>query len=100
MPASPTDGLNRTFCRLTNEEVADLETAISIARRGYWRKELEWDDLFRFRRVLLVSESGSGKTYECRQQQKRLWQKGEAAFSSTFLRSQAMRLTTCSCPTN
>lgn len=80
MPASPTDGVNRTFYRLTNEEVADLETAITVARRGYWRKELEWDDLFQFRRVLLVSESGSGKTYECREQQKRLWKKGEAAF--------------------
>jgi len=80
MPASPNDGADRTFYRLTNEEVADLETAITVARRGYWRKELKWDDLFEFRRVLLVSESGSGKTYECRAQQKLLWQKGDAAF--------------------
>lgn len=80
MPDSPTDPVNRTFYRLTNEEVADLDTAITVARRDYWRKELGWDDLLQFRRVLLVSESGSGKTHECRAQQKRLWQQGEAAF--------------------
>lgn len=80
MPASQTDGVSRTFYRLTNEEVADLATAITVARRGYWRKELEWDDLMQYRRVLLVSESGSGKTYECQTQKERLWQKGEAAF--------------------
>ncbi len=75
-----TDGVHRTFYRLTNEEVADLETAISVARRGYWRKELDWDELFQFQRVLLVSESGSGKTYECQAQQRELWKNGEAAF--------------------
>lgn len=60
--------------------MADLETAISTARRGYWRKELKWEDLLAFRRVLLVSEAGSGKTYECRAQQQKLWSEGEAAF--------------------
>lgn len=74
------DGVHRTFYRLTNEEVADLETATSVARRRYWRKELDWDKLFQFQRVLIVSESGSGKTYECQVQQRRLWKNGEAAF--------------------
>ncbi|WP_349962420.1 hypothetical protein [Rhizobium sp. ZPR3] len=78
--ATNTDRVQRTFYRLTNEEVADLETAISVARRGYWRKELGWDELLKFRRVLIVSESGSGKTYECQAQQRRLWRNGEAAF--------------------
>jgi hypothetical protein len=74
------DGVHRTFYRLTNEEVADLKTATSVARRRYWRKELDWDELFQFQRVLIVSESGSGKTYECQVQQRRLWKNGEAAF--------------------
>jgi hypothetical protein len=80
MSDTQTDGVSRTFYRLTNDEVSDLATAIKVARRGHWRKELGWDDLLQFRRVLLVSESGSGKTFECRTQKERLWQKGEAAF--------------------
>lgn len=79
-PLTDSGTVERTFYRLTNEEVADLETAISTARRGYWRKELKWEDLLAFRRVLLVSEAGSGKTYECRAQQEKLWSEGEAAF--------------------
>jgi len=78
--ATKPDAAHRTFYRLSSEEVADLETAISVARRGYWRKELDWHDLLQFQRVLIVSESGSGKTYECQGQQKRLWHNGEAAF--------------------
>ncbi len=75
-----TGGVHRTFYRLTNEEIADLETAISVARQGYWRKDLNWGELLQFQRVLIVSESGSGKTYECQAQQRRLWKNGEAAF--------------------
>ncbi|OLP45738.1 NACHT domain-containing protein [Rhizobium oryziradicis] len=71
---------DRTFYRLTNEELADLGTAISSVRRAYWRKELKWDDLLSSKRVLLVSEAGCGKTYECRTQQQKLWHDGEAAF--------------------
>ena len=39
-----------------------------------------WSDLLKSRRVLIISESGTGKTYECREQAKTLWNKGEPAF--------------------
>ena len=37
-------------------------------------------DLLRSSRVLLISEAGAGKTYECREQAQRLWDAGEPAF--------------------
>ncbi|MGE6786605.1 hypothetical protein ACQKGL_29250, partial [Ensifer adhaerens] len=45
-----------------------------------WSRGTLWEDLLRSKRVLLVSEAGAGKTYECRTQAKRLWNIGEPAF--------------------
>lgn len=44
---------------------------------------LSWPKLLESRRLLLIAEAGSGKTYECREQAKKLFEQGEAAF---FLR--------------
>ena len=41
---------------------------------------LNWADLLKSERVLIISQAGSGKTFECRAQQRRLWAEGEAAF--------------------
>lgn len=41
---------------------------------------LTWDDLLKLRRVLIVSEVGAGKTYECRAQRDQLTLVGGAAF--------------------
>lgn len=41
---------------------------------------LTWDVILRSKRVLLVTEAGVGKTHECQQQAKRLWEAGEPAF--------------------
>src|SRR5205814_6460733 len=38
------------------------------------------DELIKSRRILIVSEAGAGKTFECRAQQEALWAKGEPAF--------------------
>ena len=44
---------------------------------------LDWSQLLESRRILLIAEAGAGKTYECREQARKLFEQGEAAF---FLR--------------
>uniref|UniRef100_A0A486XV98 Uncharacterized protein n=1 Tax=Rheinheimera sp. BAL341 TaxID=1708203 RepID=A0A486XV98_9GAMM len=39
-----------------------------------------WDSLLQSKRILIISEAGTGKTYECRTQAKHLWANGEPAF--------------------
>ncbi|TIP52800.1 MAG: hypothetical protein E5X69_06925 [Mesorhizobium sp.] len=45
-----------------------------------WTGSFGWDELLKSSRVLMVSEAGSGKTYECQAQQAKLWASGEASF--------------------
>jgi hypothetical protein len=71
--------MQRSFRDLSAEEVADIEKASVLARVG-WRGSFGWDELLRSDRVLIVSEAGAGKTYECLAQQDRLWKAGEPAF--------------------
>lgn len=44
---------------------------------------LDWPQLLESRRILLIAEAGAGKTHECREQARKLFEQGEAAF---FLR--------------
>ncbi len=71
--------MQRLFRDLSDEEVADIEKASVLVRIG-WRGSFGWDDLLRSDRVLIVSEAGAGKTYECQAQQETLWKNGEPAF--------------------
>jgi hypothetical protein len=71
--------IQRSFRDLSAEEVSDIEKASVLARFG-WRGSFGWDELLRSDRVLIVSEAGAGKTYECQAQQDRLWKAGEPAF--------------------
>jgi hypothetical protein len=71
--------IQRSFRDLSDHEVADIEKASVLARFG-WRGSFGWDELLRSDRVLIVSEAGAGKTYECQTQQGRLWRAGEPAF--------------------
>lgn len=41
---------------------------------------IDWSELLKSTRVLIVSEAGTGKTFECRAQHKQLWEGGEPAF--------------------
>lgn len=81
MTDTPSDppSIKRTFRDLSNEEVADIEKASALTRVG-WTGSFGWDELLRSRRVLIVSEAGAGKTYECQAQQAKLWKAGEPAF--------------------
>ena len=67
------------FRDLSDAEVADIEKASVLARVG-WTGSFGWDELLRSQRVLIMSEAGAGKTYECRAQQQKLWKAGEPAF--------------------
>lgn len=71
--------INRSFRDLSDVEVADIERASILARMG-WSGSFDWDELLLSKRVIMVSEAGAGKTYECQAQQARLWKAGEPAF--------------------
>lgn len=67
----------RTFRDL--KEDTDLEQLSLLASMGI-SGAFGWAELLNSRRVLIVSEAGAGKTYECKAQRDRLWNAGEAAF--------------------
>jgi hypothetical protein len=71
--------IRRTFNDLSEEEIANVDRA-SIPDRMGWSDAFGWEELLKSRRVLIISEAGTGKTYECRAQQARLWDDGEPAF--------------------
>jgi hypothetical protein len=71
--------IQRSFCDLSDAEAADIET-ISQLSGANWRGSFGWEELLRSQRILIVSEAGAGKTYECRTQQQLLWYAGDAAF--------------------
>src|SRR5665213_1400866 len=71
--------VTRSFRDLSDAEVADIEKASSLARIG-WTGGIGWSELLLSKRVLIVSEAGAGKTFECQAQQAKLWDAGEAAF--------------------
>ncbi|NTI06753.1 ATP-binding protein [Agrobacterium rhizogenes] len=76
---STTAKMERLFRDLSDQEVADIETASVLSQWG-WSGGLSWGALLSSSRVLILSEAGSGKTYECQAQQALLWEAGEAAF--------------------
>ena len=69
----------RTFRDLSDAEIADIAKASALAKFG-WRGGVDWDEVLRSSRVLMISEAGAGKTRECKAQRDRLLASGEAAF--------------------
>lgn len=50
-----------------------------------WRERFDddgvsWEELLKSQRILIVSEAGSGKTYECDSKARKLFARGEPAF--------------------
>src|SRR5262245_29003241 len=83
MSDSPPSRIYRTFCDLSDKWVADVENASLLARWGM-SHESGWEDLLKSSRILIVSEAGVGKTFECRTCRDRLWGNGEPAFFLEF----------------
>ncbi|MGP8232145.1 MAG: hypothetical protein ACLQL2_05680, partial [Methylovirgula sp.] len=77
MSSSPS--VSRLFRDLTEGEVADAEKMFLRSRLGL-STGFNWDTLLASERILIVSEAGAGKTYECQNQKDKLWAKDEPAF--------------------
>jgi hypothetical protein len=77
--AGTLSSIKRSFRDLSDIEAADIERASPVARLR-WIGDFGWDELLLSQRVIIVSEAGAGKTYDCQTQQARLWKAGEPAF--------------------
>ena len=71
--------IERTFQTIRESELSDADRQSFLVSLG-WSKGTTWAGLLRSKRVLMISEAGAGKTYECRKQAQRLWSAGEPAF--------------------
>jgi hypothetical protein len=81
MTDDPSDppGIQRSFRDLSDAQVADIANASLLVQVGL-SESIGWDEVLQSQRILIVSEAGAGKTYECRARQERLWNAGEPAF--------------------
>lgn len=70
--------VQRSFQELSEKPREAIEQAL-MARSG-WSGVVGWNELLKSQRILIISEAGAGKTYECRAQKNSLWHQGEAAF--------------------
>ena len=70
--------IERTFQDLPDSR-NDGDAQDTLAIWG-WSRGFSWNDLLQSKRILLVSEAGTGKTYECRDRAARLWRAEEPAF--------------------
>ena len=71
--------IERTFQNIPEGKLSEADQQSFLVSLG-WSRGTAWEDLLRSRRVLMISEAGAGKTYECREQAQRLWDAGEPAF--------------------
>jgi len=71
--------IRRSFLDIPQNKFMETEDAgfLTEMRRT---DAIGWDELLESERILIVSEAGAGKTYECRQQRNDLWEAGEPAF--------------------
>tara|TARA_B110001469_G_scaffold42109_1_gene41664 strand:+ start:501 stop:4835 length:4335 start_codon:yes stop_codon:yes gene_type:complete len=72
-------GIERTFQNIPEGSLSEADQPDYLVNLG-WSRAPGWQELLSSKRVLIVSEAGAGKTYECRSQCKRLWDAGEPAF--------------------
>lgn len=71
--------IERTFLDIREGERHKADQQSFLVSLG-WSRGTTWEVLLRSKRVLMISEAGAGKTYECRKQAERLWDQGEPAF--------------------
>ena len=72
-------GVTRSFRDLSDKLESDTDQFANLADHE-WSGTFGWEKLLESKRILIVSEAGSGKTYECQQQAKMLWDAGGPAF--------------------
>ena len=71
--------IERTFQNISQGSLGEADQQAFLVNLG-WARGKSWQDLLRSRRVLIISEAGAGKTYECRQQAQLLRHAGEPSF--------------------
>lgn len=71
--------IKRTFQDIPDEKISEADQQSFLVSLG-WARGSTWDELLQSKRVLIISEAGAGKTYECRTQATHLWSAGEPAF--------------------
>lgn len=71
--------IERIFQDIPDGKLGEADQQAFLVSLG-WSRGTTWDDLLRSRRVMMISEAGAGKTYECRSQRQRLWEEGKPAF--------------------
>jgi len=71
--------IERTFQNIPDGKIGEADQQSFLVSLG-WARGSTWNDLLTSKRVLIISEAGAGKTYECRAQTKRLWTQGQPAF--------------------
>ncbi|MEE9390988.1 MAG: ATP-binding protein [Planctomycetota bacterium] len=71
--------IERTFRDIPDGKLSEADQHFSLGSLD-WSRGTTWKDLLRSKRVLIISEAGAGKTYECRKQAKCLWENGEPSF--------------------
>lgn len=75
--------LNRRFHRWTENSRFDAE-ALRLLRRG--NSSLDWSDLLKAKRVVILAEGGSGKSTEFKAQHEQFTKQGEFSFLATVER--------------
>lgn len=78
-PRAPDQAMQRRFIDLNAEQVAALLEADTMPLFGR-SQGFDWCELLKSQRITIISEAGSGKTYECQTQQKRMFTDGAPAF--------------------
>ena len=71
--------IERLFRELPEKPAADPAFEESI-KHQYGFGGIGWETLLKSSRILIISEAGTGKSYECRRTQEALWRRGEAAY--------------------
>ncbi|HHU0693060.1 NACHT domain-containing NTPase [Citrobacter sp. Marseille-Q3906] len=71
--------IKRTFKEIPDGKSIEADQQSFLTGLG-WSQGATWDDLLQSKRVLIISEAGAGKTYECRTQVEHLRAAGEYAF--------------------
>ena len=71
--------MDRTFKDLKAPPGKDDALEVSWGER-FDESGVSWDELLKSQRILIVSEAGAGKTYECESKARELFARGEPAF--------------------
>ena len=71
--------IERTFQDIPDGKLSEADQQSFLVSLG-WSSETTWEDLLRSKRVLMIGEAGTGKTYECDKQAQCLQEAGKPAF--------------------